>query len=151
MSWVVGRKFENKISAYRWVLLCSCLSFLAACAAPQRVDPNGPDVVTTVTKLDIQDAKDAAGVLSSSLLSSGILGQQGSPSTIANRIVVTGAQNTRPSTQAAALYYPVAEGAHTHRPPGGPEYTTNLNTPALRRQSTNSDLNLYSWTHPGVS
>lgn len=64
------------------VLLASTLT-LAGCGGAQRIDPAGPKTITTVSNLDIQDASDAAGKLSESLLASGILGQGGKPSVIA--------------------------------------------------------------------
>lgn len=67
----------------RCVLLMPMFSLVVGCAAPQRVDPAGEDMVTTVTKLDIQDARDAAEVLSMSLLDAGVLGVNGKPSVIA--------------------------------------------------------------------
>ena len=64
------------------------LSFLTACSnvdrdQARRIDPTGPETITTLGDLDIQDATDAAGTLSESLLASGILGTQGQPSVLA--------------------------------------------------------------------
>lgn len=56
---------------------------MSGCATPSRIDPRGTEMVTTVSKLDIQDATDAAGDLAQSLLESGMLGQGGNPSTVA--------------------------------------------------------------------
>jgi penicillin-binding protein activator len=56
---------------------------LSGCATPTRIDPRGTETVTTVTKLDIQDATDAAGELAQSLLEAGVLGKGGKPSTVA--------------------------------------------------------------------
>ena len=56
-----------------------------ACTAPTatRIDPAGTQTITTISGLNIQDALDAASDLSQSLLNSGILGRNGSPSKIA--------------------------------------------------------------------
>lgn len=67
----------------RSFLLMLLFSLVVGCATPQRVDPAGEDMVTTVTKLDVQDARDAAEVLSMSLLDAGVLGVNGKPSVIA--------------------------------------------------------------------
>lgn len=51
---------------------------LAGCASEpgaRRIDPSGPETITTINKLDIQDATDAAAALSQSLLNSGRLGK----------------------------------------------------------------------------
>ncbi|HMP73228.1 MAG TPA: hypothetical protein PKE55_08195 [Kiritimatiellia bacterium] len=56
---------------------------ICGCASPSRIDPKGTQTVTTVSKLDIQDATDAAGELAQSLLDSGVLGRNGKPSTVA--------------------------------------------------------------------
>jgi PBP1b-binding outer membrane lipoprotein LpoB len=56
---------------------------LSGCATPTRIDPRGTETVTTVSKLDIQDATDAAGELAQSLLEAGVLGRGGKPSTVA--------------------------------------------------------------------
>ncbi|MEM8738371.1 MAG: hypothetical protein AAGG38_07840 [Planctomycetota bacterium] len=67
------------------LLLAGCLTGLSACQGPdaRRIDPTGPETITTADRLDIQDATDAAGAMAESLLASGILGQQGRPSVIA--------------------------------------------------------------------
>lgn len=69
--------------------LLSCFLLVAAifasgCESTQakRIDPNGTQTITTVGGLDIQDARDAAGELSESLLNAGILGRDGRPSII---------------------------------------------------------------------
>lgn len=49
----------------------------------RRIDPDGPETITTLGQLDIQDATDAAGTLSESLLAKNVLGQDGQPSVIA--------------------------------------------------------------------
>lgn len=49
----------------------------------RRIDPKGNETITTVNQLDVQDATDAAGTMSESLLASGILGRDGKPSIIA--------------------------------------------------------------------
>jgi PBP1b-binding outer membrane lipoprotein LpoB len=49
----------------------------------RRIDPAGPETITSVSRLDIQDATDAAGTMTESLLSRGILGRDGKPSIIA--------------------------------------------------------------------
>ena len=59
------------------------MAFIQGCASAKRVDPQSEDLATTVTRLDIQDARDAANELSQSLLGSGVLGAQGRPSRIA--------------------------------------------------------------------
>ena len=75
-----------------WILITAFIGMISGCAAPKRVDPQGDDMVTTVTTLDIQDARDAAEDLSQSLLASGVLGATGRPSIIAvdNFIDTTG-------------------------------------------------------------
>ena len=70
------------------ILACTIVSMLFACSNAQqsgarRIDPDGPETITTMDDLDIQDATDAAGTLSESLLSSGVLGKGGQPSIIA--------------------------------------------------------------------
>lgn len=65
------------------LFIASGLLILTGCTSAKRVDPEGPDVVTTVSRLDIQDAREAAEQLSESLLASGILGSRGKPSVIA--------------------------------------------------------------------
>lgn len=59
--------------------------FISGCASTpaRRIDSRGPETITTIGDLDIQDAMDAAGALSQSLLSSGVLGRYGQPSIIA--------------------------------------------------------------------
>jgi len=68
-------------------LLLITAFLLVACNNPpkeaRRIDPDGPQTITTVQFLDIQDATDAAAALSTSLLESGILGRDGQPSVIA--------------------------------------------------------------------
>ena len=60
------------------------LAFTSGCSTPaHRIDPEGPNTITTVSNLDIQDAKDAATDLAQSLLEAEVLGQDGKPSTIA--------------------------------------------------------------------
>lgn len=49
----------------------------------RRIDPTGNETITTLDALDIQDATDAAGAMSESLLASGVLGRDGKPSIIA--------------------------------------------------------------------
>lgn len=49
----------------------------------RRIDPTGNETITTLDGLDIQDATDAAGAMSESLLASGVLGRDGKPSIIA--------------------------------------------------------------------
>lgn len=41
----------------------------------RRIDPAGPETITTINRLDIQDAADAAAAMSKSLLESGRLGK----------------------------------------------------------------------------
>jgi len=56
----------------------------AGCGKPaQRIDPTGPKTITTTGDIDIQDWQDAAAELSQSLLTSGVLGENGEPSIIA--------------------------------------------------------------------
>ncbi|MEM1447365.1 MAG: hypothetical protein AAGF84_15005 [Planctomycetota bacterium] len=59
--------------------------FAGACAnnPARRIDPSGTETITTTDRLDIQDATDAAGAMSESLLASGVLGRDGEPSIIA--------------------------------------------------------------------
>ncbi|MEM9914445.1 MAG: hypothetical protein AAF911_05750 [Planctomycetota bacterium] len=59
--------------------------FAGACTnnPARRIDPSGTETITTTDKLDIQDATDAAGAMSESLLASGVLGRDGEPSIIA--------------------------------------------------------------------
>ncbi|MEO1237432.1 MAG: hypothetical protein AAFX76_11650 [Planctomycetota bacterium] len=66
-------------------LLLTAVFVLPACQGPdaRRIDPTGPETITTADRLDIQDATDAAGAMSESLLQSGILGADGRPSVIA--------------------------------------------------------------------
>lgn len=66
-------------------LLLVAAVFLGACRnnPARRIDPDGTETITTYDKLDIQDATDAAGEMSESLLASGYLGQDGKPSIIA--------------------------------------------------------------------
>ncbi|MEM6459683.1 MAG: penicillin-binding protein activator LpoB [Planctomycetota bacterium] len=68
--------------------LCLSLAaamFLAACTnnPARRIDPQGTETITSYDNLDVQDATDAAGAMSASLLSSGLLGADGQPSVIA--------------------------------------------------------------------
>lgn len=70
-------------------LLCTFSIFsllpIINCAnnSAKRVDPSGPNTVTTVEGINLQDWQDAAKKMSESLLSSGTLGQDGSPDLIA--------------------------------------------------------------------
>ncbi len=66
-------------------LTLAAACFVGACAnnPARRIDPAGTETITTYDKLDIQDATDAAGEMSESLLASGYLGQDGKPSIIA--------------------------------------------------------------------
>lgn len=66
-------------------LLLIAAVFLGACRnnPARRIDPDGTETITTYDKLDIQDATDAAGEMSESLLASGYLGKEGKPSIIA--------------------------------------------------------------------
>lgn len=75
----------NKYATLGFVGLITGSLFLAGCAsAPaRRIDPSGTETIATISRLDIQDATDAAGALSESLLASGILGREGRPSIIA--------------------------------------------------------------------
>lgn len=68
--------------------LASAAALLVGCSnvdntGARRIDPNGNETITTLDALDIQDATDAAGTMSESLLASGILGRDGKPSIIA--------------------------------------------------------------------
>ncbi len=67
-----------------FVLLTGAI-LLTGCEGPAayRIDPRGPETITTASDLDIQDAADAAVALSQSLLESGHLGRDGRPSTLA--------------------------------------------------------------------
>jgi len=75
----------NKFAVLGFAGVIAGSSFLSGCAsAPaRRIDPTGTQTITTIGGLDIQDATDAAGALSESLLASGILGREGKPSVIA--------------------------------------------------------------------
>lgn len=66
-------------------LTLAAATLLGACTnnPARRIDPDGTETVTTYDKLDIQDATDAAGEMSESLLASGYLGKDGKPSIIA--------------------------------------------------------------------
>jgi len=66
-------------------LALAAACFLGACAnnPARRIDPAGTETITTTDRLDIQDATDAAGEMSESLLASGYLGRDGQPSIIA--------------------------------------------------------------------
>ncbi|MEM9883687.1 MAG: hypothetical protein AAF800_12305 [Planctomycetota bacterium] len=66
-------------------LAAAAVMFLAACTnnPARRIDPQGTETVTSYDNLDVQDATDAAGAMSASLLSSGLLGAEGEPSVIA--------------------------------------------------------------------
>lgn len=67
-------------------LAAGCAIILAECGCGKpahRIDPEGRETITTVSGLNIQDAKDAAERLSNSLLDSGVLGRGGHPSRIA--------------------------------------------------------------------
>lgn len=66
-------------------LTLAAACFLGACAnnPARRIDPAGTETITTSDRLDIQDATDAAGEMSESLLASGYLGRDGKPSIIA--------------------------------------------------------------------
>lgn len=66
-------------------MLCVVTFLNTGCTTTEarRVDPNGGQNLTSSGRLDIQDATDAAGELSQSLLESGILGSEGRPSIIA--------------------------------------------------------------------
>ncbi len=71
-----------------FVALCLAAGLLTACSNvnkndARRIDPTGPETITTLSQLDIQDATDAAGTLSESLLAQGVLGRDGQPSIIA--------------------------------------------------------------------
>lgn len=61
------------------------LMFFSGCASSpaRRIDPTGPETITTVQGINIQDWQDAAAELSESLLASGILGTKGEPDLIA--------------------------------------------------------------------
>lgn len=61
-----------------FVLLTGCASTPA-----RRIDPAGPETISTVQGINIQDWRDAAADMSRSLLSAGVLGQQGEPDLIA--------------------------------------------------------------------
>ncbi|WP_432799363.1 hypothetical protein [Poriferisphaera sp. WC338] len=65
--------------------LLMALGAMTACQSTEvrRIDPGGTETIATVSGLDIQDALDAAGELSESLLEAGILGSSGTPSKIA--------------------------------------------------------------------
>lgn len=75
----------SKNSSIRtFVVLVSSLTLAGCASAPaRRIDPTGRDTITTVNRLDIQDATDAAGNLSESLLKANVLGRNGKPSVIA--------------------------------------------------------------------
>src|SRR5438552_36722 len=66
------------------LLLGVCTLLIVACeTTARRIDPKGPETITSVNQLDIQDATDAAAELSKSLLESGVLGKDGRPSILA--------------------------------------------------------------------
>jgi len=71
---------------------------LSGCASPaHRIDPQGSKLITRVTKLDEQDAADAAAELAGSLLDAGVLGREGKPSSIAiDRVVDATGQSIDP-------------------------------------------------------
>lgn len=76
----------KQVELSSWFGFLACVSVamvLTGCATPTRIDPRGTEAVTTVSKLDIQDATDAAGELAQSLLEAGVLGRGGKPSTVA--------------------------------------------------------------------
>jgi PBP1b-binding outer membrane lipoprotein LpoB len=91
----------NKPTLLRLSLVLGSAGILlfSGCASNEarRIDPQGTETITTVDQLDIQDATDAAGELSASLLASGVLGQEGRPSIIAisNYVNRTGIQLDR--------------------------------------------------------
>jgi PBP1b-binding outer membrane lipoprotein LpoB len=65
-------------------LFAGAVILSAGCSSPaRRVDPGGTELITTVTRLDEQDAADAAVELAQSLLDADVLGQAGKPSVLA--------------------------------------------------------------------
>lgn len=78
-------RFVRSASPLLLAGLVTSLGLIATgCRPPAaRIDPQGRQTITTVGDLDIQDATDAAGDLSASLLEAGVLGREGKPSIIA--------------------------------------------------------------------